>query len=53
MMGHREALKDADEYDAIKARKFYFWRRGVIHKIKKRISRRIRREVRRALANED
>ncbi len=56
MMGHREALKTGDEFDAFAHRGR--WRRllcvfrkpGVSHRNKKRFSRRIRRGAKQQLA---
>jgi hypothetical protein len=50
MMGHREKLRDGDEYDVFtKWRKIILWARGEVRRIKKRFTRRIRRKVKQVL----
>lgn len=50
MMGHRERLKGAIEYDALtRWRKYLFWRAGERKAIKRKFNRRVRQETRREL----
>ena len=44
MKGHKEKLKDGDEWDTVCARHIYTYlkRAGVAHRVKKRMSRRNR-----------
>jgi len=48
MMGHRERVKKADEYDLIGVKRWhgYLLRPGASHGLKKRMSRRNRHEAR-------
>ncbi len=48
MMGHREPLKDGDEYDALSSRlsrRVNCFSRGRIRKIKRKFSKRVRRNA--------
>lgn len=50
MMGHRERMKGGDEWDAFTGwRRWYYWRAGKLHHIKKKFSRRVRREAKESL----
>ncbi len=50
MMGHRDKLKDGDEYDAVTSfRRFLLWLPGRRRWIKNKINRRARREAKREM----
>ncbi len=49
MMGHREPLKDGDEYDALSSRlsrRVNCFSRGRIRKIKRKFNKRVRKDAR-------
>ena len=52
-MGHRRSVS-GDEFDALpKARQVYFWQRGELRRIKRRVSKRQRRQGRASARHQD
>ena len=47
----KRIAKDGDEQDAYYARRFYFWRAGIVKQIKKRTHKRERQEAKAELRN--